>query len=97
MKQGFAYSSINHFQDFVLHGIQILRVASRCAANDIVDLDVVVFASDAACERCKLLQSSNVNVMNQENYSPLSRLANSTVPDGICSNRKPVSSQLLPN
>lgn len=40
-----AYSTVHHFQNLILNGIQILGIPSRGTANDIVNLDVIILTS----------------------------------------------------
>lgn len=39
------YRSIDHIQNFGLHKLEILSVTSRGSANNIVNLDVVIFTT----------------------------------------------------
>lgn len=46
---GDTYGTIDHLQDLVLDSVQILGVSSWCAADDIIDFDIVVFSTHSAC------------------------------------------------
>lgn len=43
-----SYCSVNHLENFILDSVEILGVASRSAANNIVDFDVIVLAAHAS-------------------------------------------------
>lgn len=45
---GFTYHFLNHVHDLLLDQIQALGIACRSAADNIVDLDIVVFFANAA-------------------------------------------------
>ena len=42
------YSFFHHVHDLLLHQIKVLSIASRCTANDVVNLDIVVFLANTA-------------------------------------------------
>lgn len=55
MALGDTYGTIDHLQDLVLDSVQILGVSGWCAADNIIDFDIVVFSTHSACTKVSKL------------------------------------------
>jgi hypothetical protein len=68
------YSTIHHFKNFVLHGVKILSISRGRATDDVVDLDIIVFAAHStAVHSVRKLDKDGVLLHN-----PLNVLASNT-------------------
>lgn len=83
------HGSVDHLQNLVLNGIEILGVPGRRAADDVVDLDIVVFAAHAASVHCireldkdRVLLHDALNVLSSDANDALVVLVRDMERDG---------------
>lgn len=77
MKQA-TYNFLDHVHDLLLDKVQALRVTSWCPADDIVDLDVIVFLAHSAAvhgvgefDENRVLLHDALDVLSTDSDDPL--------------------------